>query len=531
MGREHEAVRVLHEQRLRREVLVGPRELALLHLRRALGHEEGLADRRVVRRLGPRRRRRRALGFLSAAEAIMLVTSLMPDSRAAIFYGRGSAGGGAVGEALGWRCVVCGAPGERRASRGGARRRRAAVGASWDRRHRRVCGVSWGRRGLGGRARAPGEWGVRPVRTRRGPQTAAPGPRSGQRAARGCRATFDHATTPQMPQQRREPLVPRLTDSAVARLLWATTEQRERRTVSATSSEGVYGVISVTKTQRPTMGNARLAKLNDRVEKTGSGFARGRQNSRSFPHQGLPTPKVPGPLWRKKPRFHKNSKTPCTRTTYSLYKTQHITQAGRSPLRARRPPPAPPHRTPRRPTSPYTPSRASARRREPRAPNERLALRVGPDDAVEPRAPRGPARQYAWPSAFERAMSLIDFRGPPSRRRARPPSRSRPQAIVPPASPSAAAGAVAGVRVRLESHQIGEGELVGERGQRFDASSAQRRTAPSTASVRATSAQLLQFRSASAALNSRGVSKEWKRSPIQGARAAPSRRRAPGGRP
>ena len=44
--------------------------------------------------------------------------------------------------------------------------------------------------------------------------------------------------------------------------------------MSVTSSEGVYGVLSVTKTQRPTMGNARLAKLNDRVEKTGSGFAR-----------------------------------------------------------------------------------------------------------------------------------------------------------------------------------------------------------------------------------------------------------------
>ena len=53
-----------------------------------------------------------------------------------------------------------------------------------------------------------------------------------------------------------------------------TSEQRQRRRVSVTSSEGVYGVLSVTKTQRPTMGNARLAKLNDRVEKTGSGFAR-----------------------------------------------------------------------------------------------------------------------------------------------------------------------------------------------------------------------------------------------------------------
>ena len=60
---EHEPVRVLHEQRLGRKVLVGARELALLHLRRALGHEEGLAHGRVVRGLGPRRRRRRALGL------------------------------------------------------------------------------------------------------------------------------------------------------------------------------------------------------------------------------------------------------------------------------------------------------------------------------------------------------------------------------------------------------------------------------------------------------------------------------------
>ena len=175
-----------------------------------------------------------------------------------------------------------------RSSRGGARRRRAAVGASWDRRHRRVCGVSWGRRGLGGRARAPGEWGVRPVRTRRGPQTLC--------RARGAASERLGAVEPRSTTRRRhrchssagEPLVPRLTDSAVARLLWGTSEQRQRRRVSVTSSEGVYGVLSVTKTQRPTMGNARLAKLNDRVEKTGSGFARGRQNSRSFPPQATP---------------------------------------------------------------------------------------------------------------------------------------------------------------------------------------------------------------------------------------------------
>ena len=99
MGKSTKSVRVPHEQRLRREVLVGARELALLHLRRALGHEEGLAHGRVVRRLGPGGGDAARLG-LSAAEAIMLVTSLMPDSRAAIFDELRSAGAARSGEAL-----------------------------------------------------------------------------------------------------------------------------------------------------------------------------------------------------------------------------------------------------------------------------------------------------------------------------------------------------------------------------------------------------------------------------------------------
>ena len=131
--------------------------------------------------------------------------------------------------------------------------------------------------------------------------------------ARGAASVRLGAVEPRSTTRRRhrchssagEPLLPRLTDSAVARPLWATTEQRERRTVSATSSEGVYGVLRVTRTQRPTMGNARLAKLNDRVEKTGSGLRAGPQNLRIFPPQATPEhSEVPlRHLRRKKPRF------------------------------------------------------------------------------------------------------------------------------------------------------------------------------------------------------------------------------------
>ena len=223
------------------------------------------------------------------------------------------------------------------------------VWASWDRRHRRVCVVLWGRRGFSGSARAPGEWGVRPVRTRRVPQTLC--------RARGAASVRLGAAEPRSTTRRRhrchssagEPLVPRLTDSAVARLLWGTSEQRQRRRVSVTSSEGVYGVLSVTKTQRPTMGNARLAKLNDRVEKTGSGLRAWPKTPHQRTHEHS---KVPlRHLRRKKPRFHKNSKRAVLIVRLTI-QTQHITQAPRSPQpRARRPPPAPPHRTPRRPTS------------------------------------------------------------------------------------------------------------------------------------------------------------------------------------
>ena len=132
----------------------------------------------------------------------MLVTSLMPDSRAAIFDARGSAGGGAVRRGVGrWRRVVCGAPGERRHARPEVARAGAqtstcggggVVGPAPSSRVWRLVGPP--RVLAGAPAMTPGEWGVRPVRTRRVPQTAAPGPRSGQRAARGCRATFDHAT-------------------------------------------------------------------------------------------------------------------------------------------------------------------------------------------------------------------------------------------------------------------------------------------------------------------------------------------------
>ena len=172
------------------------------------------------------------LGFWSAAEAIMFVTSLMPDSRAAILDERGSAGGGAVARRRGAVEVVAGAPALRESG--------ACVPFERDE-------------------------GLRPLGWARGAASVRLGavePRSTTRRRHRCHSSAG------------EPLVPRLTDSAVARLLWGTSEQRQRRRVSVTSSEGVYGVISVTKTQRPTMGNARLAKLNDRVEKTGSGFAR-----------------------------------------------------------------------------------------------------------------------------------------------------------------------------------------------------------------------------------------------------------------
>ena len=138
--------------------------------------------------------------------------------------------------------------------------------------------------------------GLRPCRRARGAASVRLGavePRSTTRRRHRCHSSAG------------EPLVPRLTDSAVARLLWGTSEQRQRRRVSVTSSEGVYGVLSVTKTQRPTMGNARLAKLNDRVEKTGSGLRAWPQNLRIFPPQATPEhSKAPlRHLRRKKPRF------------------------------------------------------------------------------------------------------------------------------------------------------------------------------------------------------------------------------------
>ena len=188
------------------------------------------------------------------------------------------------------RCVVCGAPGERRV--------RPEVARGVDVRR-------WGRRGTGDivacvasrgaaevLAGAPAlresgacvpferDEGLRPLRRVRGAASVRLGavePRSTTRRRHRCHSSAG------------EPLVPRLTDSAVARLLWGTSEQRQRRSVSFTSSEGVYGVLSVTKTQRPTMGNARLAKLNDRVEKTGSGFARAAKTRAVFFPRPLPS--------------------------------------------------------------------------------------------------------------------------------------------------------------------------------------------------------------------------------------------------
>ena len=201
----------------------------------------------------------------------MLVTSLMP-TRGRPFLMRVGLRGAAR-----WRdgvvvAVWCVALRGRRVRPGWARRD-AAVGASGPATSSRVWRLvgpprSW----RGARARESGAYvpfeldeSPRPLRRARGAASERLGavePRSTTRRRHRCHSSAG------------EPLVPRLTDSAVARLLWGTSEQRQRRRVSVTSSEGVYGVLSVTKTQRPTMGNARLAKLNDRVEKTGSGFAR-----------------------------------------------------------------------------------------------------------------------------------------------------------------------------------------------------------------------------------------------------------------
>ena len=171
--------------------------------------------------------------------------------------------------------VVCGAPGERRV--------RPEVARGVDVRR-------WGRRGTGDIVACVASRGAAEV------LAGAPALReSGAcvpferdeclrplRRVRGAASVRLGAVEPRSTTRRRhrchssagEPLVPRLTDSAVARLLWGTSEQRQRRRVSVTSSEGVYGVLSVTKTQRPTMGNARLAKLNE-LKKQVRVYARG----------------------------------------------------------------------------------------------------------------------------------------------------------------------------------------------------------------------------------------------------------------
>ena len=236
-----------------------------------------------------------------------------------------------------------------RSSRGGARRRRAAVCGRPGTGDIVACVASRGAAGFVAGAPALRESGacvpferdegLRPLRRVRGAASVRLGavePRSTTRRRHRCHSSAG------------EPLVPRLTDSAVARLLWGTSEQRQRRRVSVTSSEGVYGVLSVTKTQRPTMGNARLAKLNDRVEKTGSGFTRWPQNSRSLPHQGTPEhSKVPlRHLRRKKPRFLNSKRAAGHRRTTHYTNTAYYTSATLSP-------------TPR-PSSPAGPSASHA---------------------------------------------------------------------------------------------------------------------------------------------------------------------------
>ena len=131
----------------------------------------------------------------------MFVTSLMPDSRAAILDERGSAGVARSGEALvggGVWCVALRESASSQVARGvgvavcGRRGTVDIVACVAPRGTAEVWrGARSGRSGACARSNS----------TR--PQTAWLGPRSGQRAARGCRATPDHATTPQMPQQRR----------------------------------------------------------------------------------------------------------------------------------------------------------------------------------------------------------------------------------------------------------------------------------------------------------------------------------------